>query len=484
MLEFWQAISPYLLPVYYLGVFFVVISILLENRNPLKTHSYLLLLLLLPFLGMVIYLFFGQNQRKRRIFSKRKLINTAFGQKYVDEHLDSSLLYRLPESAEVQRHSKLIHFLNKDLSPLSDHNRVTILKNGEQKLEHLLNALKAAKSHIHMEYYIYSNDDVGGPVAEVLMQKAREGLEVRLILDAVGSFGLKRKFYRELREAGVQVYEFMPVLFPLFTSKINFRDHRKIVIIDGHTGFTGGINLDDRYVNNGKHKLYWRDTHLKIEGEAVKTLQLLFILNWQFVCGENWMPSKKYFPTELHSGHDFVQINGSGPDWELASIMDSYFLAITQADVSVKISTPYFIPNESILDAIITAAKSGLDVELMVPQESDSWIVQAASLSFMTRLLEAGVKVFLYKRGFLHAKVMIVDSNFASVGTANMDYRSFDLNYEVNAYLYDEKLVSELETHFEQDKEDCFQLNLAQWRKRSLREKLKESASRLLAPLL
>lgn len=484
MLELWQAISPYLLPLYYVGVFFVVINILLENRNPLKTHSYLLLLLLLPGLGLIIYLFFGQNQRKRRIFSKRKLINTAFGQKYVDEHLDSRLMYELPENEEVQRHSKLIHFLNRDLSPLSDENKVTLLKNGEEKLTQLLESLKAAQSHIHMEYYIFSDDDMGGPITEVLKEKAGEGVEVRLILDAVGSFHLTRAFYRELREAGVQIHEFMPVLFPLFTSKINYRDHRKIVVIDGHTGYTGGINIDDRYVNNGKHKLYWRDTHLKIEGEAVKTLQLLFILNWQFVCGENWMPSEKYFPTGHHSGSDFVQINGSGPDWELASIMDSYFLAITQADKSVKISTPYFIPNESILDAVITAAKSGLDVELMVPYEGDSWIVQAASLSFMTRLLVAGVKVYLYQKGFLHAKVMIVDGNFASVGTANMDYRSFDLNYEVNAYLYGEKLVSELERQFEEDKTHCIQLNLAEWRERSLREKLKESISRLLAPLL
>jgi len=483
-LETWQAISPYILPTYYLGVFFVVVNILLENRNPLKTQAYLLLLLLLPFLGMIIYLFFGQYHRKRRIFSKRKLINTAFGQRYVDEHLDLTFNSELPALPTVQGHEKLIHFLNRDLSPLSNRNEVTILRNGEEKMTQLFEAIKVARSHIHMEYYIYSNDDVGAPLAELLKQKAREGVEVRLILDAVGSWSLKRKFYRELKEAGVQVHEFMPVLFPLFTSKINYRDHRKIVIIDGHTGFTGGINLDDRYVNNGKHGLYWRDTHLKIEGEAVKTLQLLFILNWQFVCGEDWLPSDTYFPEHSQAEKDFVQINASGPDWELASIMDSYFLAINQAKKSVRITTPYFIPNDSILDAITTAARSGVKVELMLPYESDSWIVQAASLSFMTQLLAAGVSVFLYQKGFLHAKVMVIDDGFSTVGTANMDYRSFDLNYEVNTYMYNPELAAELCNQFEEDKLECIQLELATWRNRPLRKKLKESLSRLLAPLL
>lgn len=484
MFEIWQIASPYLIPVYYLGIFFVVINILLENRNPLKTHSYLLLLLLLPILGIIIYLFFGQNHRKRRIFSKRQLINTAFGQRYVDEHLDRTHRSQLPDIPHVNSYTKLINFLNRDLSPLSSRNKVTILKNGEQKLESLMEALKSARSHIHLEYYIFSDDTVGKQIIELLKTKAKEGVEVRMIIDSVGSFALKKHFYEDLRAAGIQAYEFMPVLFPLFTSKINYRDHRKIVIIDGTVGFTGGINLDERYINTEQNPSYWRDTHLKIEGDAVKSLQLLFILNWQFVCGENWLPSEKYFPSVSIHKDDYVQINASGPDWELASIMESFFLAITQARNSVKITTPYFIPNESIMDALVTSSMSGVEVELMIPFESDSWIVQAASFSFMTRLLEAGVRVFLYRKGFLHAKVMLVDGNFASVGTANMDYRSFDLNYEVNAYLYSEELASELDEQFEEDKIYCVELSLAQWRKRPLKQKLKDSACRLLAPLL
>ncbi len=484
MSEIWQNIPPLALTVYYVILFFVVVSLLLENKNPLKTTSYLLLVLLLPVIGIVIYFFFGQNLRKRRIFSKRQLINTAFGQQYVDDHLNSEYKTSLPDIPNVQYYKKLVRFLNKDLSPLSHWNKVTVLKNGEEKFEKLMEALEGATRHIHIEYYIFSNDEVGGALSDLLIRKAGEGVEIRLILDAVGSFSLKRSYYRKMRDAGIQIYEFMPVLFPSLTSKINYRDHRKIVVIDGKTGFTGGINIDDRYINNGKHSLFWRDTHLMIEGEAVKTLQLLFILNWQFVCGENWLPSKEYFPDAPEKEGHFVQVNASGPDWELASIMDSFFLAISGAKETIKIATPYFIPNESILNAIITAAKSGIDVELMVPYRSDSRIVQAASLSFMTVLLEAGVKVFLYQKGFLHSKVMLVDGNFATVGTANMDYRSFDLNYEVNTYLYSDDLALELDRHFEEDKTHCVQLNLARWRDRPLRHKLMTSACRILAPLL
>lgn len=483
MLELWQTVFPFL-PFYFVAVFVVVVMLLLENKNPVKTSSYLLLILLLPVLGIIIYLIFGQNLRKRKIFSKRQLINTAFGQQYVDEYLDDGLKANLPDIPDVQYYTKLVRFLNKDLSPLTHCNQVSILKNGNEKLTRLTQAIAAAESHIHIEYYIFSDDDFGGPLTDLLIEKAKTGIEVRMILDAVGSFSLNRSYYRKLRDAGIEVHEFMPVLFPSFTSKINYRDHRKIVIIDGNIGFTGGINIDDRYVNNGKHKTYWRDTHLLIEGDAVKTLQLLFVLNWQFVCEENWLPEKKHFPDCKQKENHFVQVNASGPDWELASIMDSFFLAIVAARESIKIATPYFIPNESILNAIITAAKSGIAVELMVPHRSDSWIVQAASLSFMRVLLEAGVRVFLYEKGFLHSKVMLVDGNFSIVGTANMDYRSFDLNYEVNTYLYSEALATELTLQFEEDKTECKELDLDRWRNRPLPRKLLTSACRILAPLL
>jgi cardiolipin synthase len=485
MFEYWFALSPYFLGVYYLTVFVVAINMLLENKNPLKTHSYLLLLMLLPVLGLVIYLFFGQNIRKRRIFSKNQLINTAFGQRYVDEHLSKQRVAVHNLESIDDKFDKLISFLNRDLSPLSRLNKLTVLKNGEEKFPAVIKALKEAKSHIHIEYYIFTNDDIGHEISQVLMAKAKEGVEVKMIVDGVGSLSLRKNYFIEMIEAGVDLHEFMPVLFPSFTSKINYRNHRKVIVIDGIVGFTGGINIDDRYINNGKHHLYWRDTHLQLEGEAVKTLQLLFILNWQFVTGKTWTNDSRYFPKiEAPVGNSYVQVNASGPDWELASIMDSFYMAINAASEKIQIATPYFIPNESILNALITSAKSGVVVELMIPNGSDSWIVQAASESYINKLLEIGVKVYRYKKGFLHSKTLTVDGQFAALGSANMDYRSFDLNHEVNCYIYDKDLAAMVIRNFEKDKEDCIQLEIRGWRRRGISQKLLESVCRLLAPLL
>lgn len=457
---------------------------LLENRNPLKTHSYFLLMLLLPGIGIIVYFFFGQQLRKQKIFSKKKLIHSAFGKEYVDKFLNPDFKAIIPKDPEAINFDKLTTFLSRDLSPLSSNNSVQLLNNGEEKFPLLIQALSEAQSHIHMEYYIYSDDDLGKQVSKILIEKAQSGVEVRLMVDGVGSFKLKRKFFKALQAAGVQVHVFMPVLFPLFTSKINYRDHRKIVVIDGVKGFTGGLNLDDRYLNNGKHKLFWRDTHLMVQGEAVRSLQFLFLVNWMFVSKEKFNVTEQYFPKIEHIGHTYVQINASGPDWELASIMDSFFLGITSAKNNIRIVTPYFIPNESIFNAVLTAARSGIDVEIMLPMKSDSWIVHSASMSLLESLLESNIKVFFYTKGFVHSKILTVDNYFSSVGTANMDMRSFDLNYEVNTYMYNKQLATALNRKFEEDKKDCVQIDLRDWQKRTLRTKLMESVARLLAPLL
>lgn len=485
MQDLWLSVYPFLVPLYTIGLVLAVINLLLENKNPLKTHSYLLLLLLLPVIGIMIYFFFGQNMRKKKIFNKRKLINKAFGQQYIDDYLDSKQLLDIPQDYRpLEQYEKLIQFLSKDLSPLSTNNKVSVLRNGEEKFPAVKQAILKAKNHIHLEYYILTNDDVGGALSDLLIQKAQEGVKVRMIVDGVGSLALKRKYFRKMRAGGVEIHEFMPVLFPSFTSKINYRNHRKIIVIDGEVGFTGGINLDDRYINNGKHALYWRDTHLMIEGESVKTLQFLFMLSWLFVTNEELPIDNKLYPEFAPLGRKCVQINASGPDWELASIMDSFLLAINAARTNVRIVTPYFIPTESIMDAISTVSKAGIDIEIMMPLESDSWIVQAASMSYVKNLLKEGVKVFLYKKGFIHAKAIMVDDTFASVGTANMDYRSFDMNYEVNAYLYDKSITQTLIRQFQEDKQVSVRVNLATWKKRRPTQKLKESVCRLLAPLL
>lgn len=485
MLEFWQDYSVYFFPLYIVALVYAVARLLLDNKNPLKTHSYLLLIFLLPIIGIIIYYLFGQNLRKQKIFNRRKLINQAFGEKYVEQHLDKKTPLEIPEYYRpFNKYHKLINFLMNDLSPLTLYNKVRILKNGEEKFPAVKQAIKDAEDHIHIEYYIFSNDDVGGELADLLIQKAKEGVRVRIIVDGVGSLGLRRRFFKKLRSGGVEIHEFMPVLFPSFTSKINYRNHRKIIVIDGKIGFTGGINLDDRYLNNGKHTLFWRDTHLMLEGESVKTLQFLFMLSWQFITGKELNEGPNYFPTFKNEGSQPVQINASGPDWELASIMESFLLAFNAAEESIRITTPYFIPTESIMNALSTLTKSGVHVQLMIPYQSDSWIVQAASMSYVKQLLRLGIEVYFYKKGFIHAKVIIIDDNFASIGTSNMDYRSFDLNYEVNTYLYDTQLISTLHAQFEEDLLDCQKAELDEWLGRKTPMKLKESLCRLLAPLL
>lgn len=482
--ELIEFILSSIIPLYYVGVFVVAVFILLEGKSPQKTQSYLLMVLLLPVVGIVIYLVFGQKLRKRKIFNKRSFINSAFGEAYLEKNYEISSEPLLPADSILHPFEKLVKFLHQDLSPITSNNRVKILRNGEEKFPELIEELRKAKHHIHIEYYIYTEDELGRQFSELLIQKAQEGVEVRLFVDGVGSFGLKRSFFKKMRAAGVSAYPYMPVLFPLLTSKINYRDHRKIVVIDGRVAFTGGINIDSRYLNNGKHTLYWRDTHLKIEGDAVNTLQLLFLLNWQFASGQNFQLNDSYFKNHPVEELVHTQINASGPDWELASIMDSFFLAINAAKKRIRIVTPYFIPSESIMNAILTSAKGGVEIEIMLPFKSDSWVVQAASLSFVAPLLRAGVRIYLYKKGFLHAKTMTVDDSFSIIGTANMDYRSFDLNHEVNTYFYDLEIAQILNSHFEEDKKDCVAIDATEWEDRVLTQKLLQSFCRLLAPIL
>ena len=307
-------------------------------------------------------------------------------------------------------------------------------------------------------------------------------VEVRFIYDDVGTSHIAKEFKQAFNTAGVQHYPFMPVYIPQL-SKANFRDHRKIVVIDGKIGYTGGINVADRYINQGSQK-YWRDTHLKVTGEAVRSLQIIFMLNWYFVSKESLPMNDTYFPALPEIGKQCMQVVASGPDSDWASIMQAFFLAIATAKKKIQITSPYFIPNESILTALKTVAMGGVKVELMYPYVSDSTIVQAASMSYMREILEAGVKIHLYTKGFIHAKTIVVDGILSSVGTANMDYRSFDQNFEVNAMIYDEGIAHQLSDQFEEDKKQCVPLQLSRWQQRPIRKRLVESVSRLLAPLL
>jgi cardiolipin synthase len=479
----WRYLSVTLIIGYYILVLLAVIKLLLENKNPLKTHSYLLVMVLIPIVGLLIYILFGQDYRRNKMFSRKAAIDQVRINEYVEQQLQLASLHELIEDSAINEKANIIKLLlSNNRSFLTKNNKITLLINGENKFAELVKCLDEAQNHIHMEYYIFDNDEIGNEIAQILAKKAKEGITVRFIYDDVGTSHLKRTFKKLFDESGVDYHPFMPVYIPQL-SRANYRDHRKIVVIDGKTGFIGGMNVADRYINkNGK--ITWRDTHLKIEGDGVYSLQIVFMLNWYFVSNSSLEFSSQYFPDTNFPGTQCLQVAASGPDSDWASIMQAFFVAISTAKSQVLITTPYFIPNEPILEAIKTAALGGVDVQIIFPYAGDNAIVQAASMSYMKEVLEAGVLVHLYSDGFNHSKTMVVDSIVSSVGTANMDFRSFDQNFEVNALIYDKPIANKLINQFNEDRKHCVPLNLSRWQQRPIRRKLAESASRLLAPLL
>ena len=319
----------------------------------------------------------------------------------------------------------------------------------------------------------------------MLIQKAKEGVEVRFIYDDFGSHSIKKEAEKKIKDAGAAVFPFHKVNFYLLANRLNYRNHRKIVVIDGQTAFIGGINVSDKYINNGKKKLFWRDTHIRIDGPAVYYLQYIFITDWNFCCPDALKISDVYFapPAPVAQG-SFVQIAASGPDSYLPTILYSILQAIYLAKKEILITTPYFIPGDSIIDALCISAMSGLSVKLLAPGISDSKVVNAASKSYYNKLLGAGVEVYLYQKGFIHAKTMVTDSMLSMVGTANMDYRSFELNFEVNALIYDRTIAEQMRTTFFEDLKEAKQINKEEWLSRSWYRQLPEKVARLFSPVL
>ncbi|GAB6011689.1 cardiolipin synthase [Viscerimonas tarda] len=456
-----------------IGVVIVVIS---ENRNPLKTISWVLILLLLPLLGLIIYWFFGEDNRKHRLISrkmKKKLNRKSL-----------SSLERLEALNPPDEYQRLISLLNESGEfPLYGGNKLCFYSNGEDKFEDLCREIKKAKKHIHIQYYIYMDDETGSRLRDILVEKAKEGVEVRLLYDDVGSWKAKNNFFRQMEAAGVMVTPFLKVVFPLLTSRVNYRNHRKVVVIDGKVGFMGGMNIADRYVKGLPNGGVWRDSHIKLEGKAVHGLQSSFITDW-YAARKEFIASQKYFPELEDCGSAIMQIATSGPTGEFKEIHQGIFHAIANAKKSIYIQTPYFIPTDSLLLALQTAAQSGVDVRLMLPEHSDTTFVHIASMSFIKGLLNARIKVYFFKPGFLHSKLMVIDDSLVITGSANMDVRSFEHNFEIDAFIYDGMAAKEAKEIFRADMSDSEQLFYEEWLNRPSRKRFMESLFRLLTPLL
>ena len=472
-----------LLAIYYIGVALLILSILLDNRNPSKTLGYVLVLIFLPLIGVIIYLYFGRDYRKRNLFSRKGMVDIRLLQQWKNE---KEIIFEESFSNHLvdEQHKTVSKLLQTNNAYLSVNNYLKILRNGKEKFKDLITCLEGATHHIHFEYYIIEDDPLVHSIMDVLKKKAQDGVEVRIIYDDVGSSKLKNSFIRDLKANGIEIYPFMKVRFPFFTSDANYRNHMKIAIIDGNIAFIGGINLSVRYLNTEESKIYWRDTHLRLDGECVQQLQIQFLLMWRFVSNIQLPIQVSYFPILPSYKKVAVQIAFSGPDSDWASIMLAFFKAISIAKKQVLITSPYFIPNDQILTAIQSAALSGVDVKVLIPGDSDAKIVQAATMSYCKELLESGVKVYLYNKGFIHAKTIVIDDSLATVGTTNMDYRSFNINFEVNAFVYSDEIAQELKTQFYDDLKFSTELTLNRWEKRPLTKKVIESFARLFAPLL
>jgi len=479
-----------LLEIFYtLVVIAACLRIIYDTRSTTKTLAYLMLTVFLPVGGIIIYFCVGTNYRKRKLYTKKIVKDEQMQQKITTEIYEASekIWNTVPDG--ILKYQKLAHLLlNDGTSYLSGNNKVEILLNGEEKFPDVLRSLNEAKRHIHIEYYIYEDDEIGNAIAAVLMEKAKAGVTVRLIYDDFGSRSIRRNIIPELIEAGVQAYPFYKVLFIALANRLNYRNHRKIIVIDGCVGFTGGINVSDRYINtpaNAGKQVFWRDTHVKISGTGVYYLQYLFICDWNFCSDEELGPQPGFFcEPDTKDGGAILQIAASGPDSDNPTILFSLIQLIGMAEKEILITTPYFIPGESLLDALVVAALSGVKVKLLVPDKSDSAMVAAAARSFYGELLAVGVEIYQYQKGFIHAKTVVSDGQLSVIGTANMDNRSFELNFEVNCVIYDSVTAEKMTAIFNQDLEDSVQINPQEWEKRPLYKQLPEKLSRLFSPLL
>lgn len=465
-----------------LSVVFIGLVIFFENRQPTSTITWLVVLGVFPLIGFFFYILFGRNYRKERMFRKKYFLDKqAF--LTIEGEQDSTSDEKIKQMGD---HQKRLFNLAQNLgnSPISFGTATKTLTNGEEAFYHIIKELKKATHHIHMEYYIVRDDRIGNEIKQVLIDKAAQGVKVRFLYDAVGSWQLSRRYISELRNAGIDTVPFGPVRLPFLNNKFNFRNHRKIFVIDGTVGFVGGLNIGDEYLGRNEHIGFWRDTHLMLKGEAVRTLQLIFLQDWYYMTNHSFLTAEYLSPDYLDHSHGGVQLIAGGPDNEHSVIKNIFFSMITSAKESVWIASPYFIPDEDIFSAIKIAALSGIDVRLLVPNRPDKRIVFHASRSYFPELLEAGAKVYEYENGFMHSKIVIVDHELASIGTSNMDMRSFHLNFEVNAFLYRTRSTEKLVNDYLKDLEFANQLDLDNFQKRHLGFRLLESTSRLLSPLL
>ncbi len=468
-----QIFTYIFLAIYTVTIIGILLVVITENRNPLKTLPWIILLTLAPVVGLVFYFFFGQNLSKQHIISRRtrKRITTELKERHTGES-------HIPD-----RYLPLARMLSTTAmaTPLYG-SRITPYTDGQSKMEALLGEVARARHHIHIQYYILAEDETTRVLCDALCAKVREGVKVRILYDDVGCAGVKNSFFESLRRQGIEVYSFLRVAFPLFTSKVNYRNHRKIVVIDGRVGFVGGMNIADRYVK-GTDWGTWRDTHFKIEGNGALGLQASFLSDWSattkmVVTGDEYFPAQPEFNTSI------LQLVASGPFGKWRSLLQAVSYAVMRAEKRVWVQTPYYMPSDLLNNAFQEAALAGVDVVFMLPCRSDSRFIDLASHSFLDDMLKAGVKIALYEPGFLHSKLLLIDDELTMIGSANMDFRSFEHNFEINGFVYDGAFNRRMSDIFLHDMNNCHLLTPSEWFARPKGQRIAESFLRIFSPLM
>ena len=467
----WSALA-----VYAVIVLSTVLVVLLDNRQPYKTIAWVLVLVLLPFVGLIFFYFFGQNVRKERYINRRnfRLLTEKMLAEYSGKH---------PDKAPLKYKPLIYMFERRHFTVATSGNRVRLLTSGTEFLEAVLQAVGRARHHVHLETYIVEDDAVGRLLRDALADAVRRGVVVRFIYDDVGCWNVPNRFFSSFTEAGISVRPFMPVRFPSLTHKVNYRNHRKVIVVDGHVGFIGGMNFALRYMGRGHGE--WRDLHLRMEGAAVGGLQRIFLSDWHFVA-DTLVTSASCFPALGNDVPDgaLVQVVDSNPVSRYPEIMYGLTWAFHHARKYLYIQTPYFMPTEPVLQAMQTAAMSGVDVRLMVPLKPDGFWLRWANDSYFAEVLLAGIRVYTFAPGFLHSKCVVMDDDCCSVGSTNMDFRSFENNFEANAFVYDRETALKVKEIFLSDLRHCREVKLSEWGHRSYGRRLLESCTRILSPLL
>ncbi len=478
MLEFLGSINAWLYWIFSIAYAVTIVSIvgviISENRNPVKSLAWVTVLLLLPVVGIVLYLFFGRSIKTRMISRRNR---RRLKRHHQTLSVKSSIQALSPESVGSIR-------LSRSLTSTAFYpgNHVDIFTDGKTKFDRLEADLRAARRYINIQYYIFADDATGRRISDILKERAREGVTVRVIYDHVGSLSTSRRFFREMEEAGIEVHPFFKVTFPPFGTRINWRNHRKICIIDGTVGYIGGMNVADRYIDGGKKFTMWRDNHARIEGPAVASLQYSFAIDWSFM-GQELITDPLPRPVSFDDGVG-VQLLSSGPTAQWPNIAFQFIRVIAAAKHRVYLYTPYFLPTEALLKALQTAALAGVDVRVLMPRRSDSMMLNEASRSYVSECLRSGIKFYLYTAGMMHAKTLIVDDEYVSVGSTNFDFRSFEHNFEANIQIYSREVNAHMAEIFRDDLSSCVRILPSQWNRRPIHKKAIQSVLRLLSPIL